>query len=229
MPEAYWEDEKRGLTIYHGDCRAILPTFADGEFGSVVTDPPYGIGFADWDIPPDSAILQECLRVAEGSVVMFGGAKPESLAVFLGLSPRPDRMMVWNCSNSASGWPGIVYALHPLWVWRVPRPVPWGIMHDVITESVTPGELAAHKAVGHPTWKPVRLMEPLVRVFGGRSTLDPYMGSGTTLVAAAKLGIPACGVEREEKYCRMAVCRLEGGFMADEPAHLFNQPDSAAG
>ena len=220
----YWQDEKRGLTIYHGDCRAILPTFADGEFGSVVTDPPYGIGFADWDIPPDSAILQQCLRVAEGSVVMFGGAPMRSLVTFTALDPPPDRLLIWapsfHCAKATAN--GMFFRYSPVWAWRLPKKqkVFWC---DVWRESTS----HHFKAVNHPGQKPRRVMEQVVEAFGGRSTLDPYMGSGTTLVAAAKLGIPACGVEREEKYCRMAVCRLEGGFMADEPAHLFNQKEDA--
>jgi len=222
----YWQDEKRGLTIYHGDCRAILPTFADGEFGSVVTDPPYGIGFADWDIPPDSAILQQCLRVAEGSVVMFGGARPNSLLLFAGMEPSPDRMLTWMINGV---WPmntsqGMHWRWHPIWCWNLPKHAKNRLMRDIIE---CPAGTGNGKLGNHPSRKPEFVMERLLWAFGGRSTLDPYMGSGTTLVAAAKLGIPACGVEREEKYCRMAVCRLEGGFMADEPAHLFNQKEDA--
>ena len=80
-PQPYWQDEERGLTIYHGDCREVLPTFADGEFGSVVTDSPYGVLKEPWDIPPDSEILAECLRVATGTVLMFGAAPRNGLCV----------------------------------------------------------------------------------------------------------------------------------------------------
>ena len=62
----------------------------------------------------------------------------------------------------------------------------------------------------HPTQKPVRLMRELVGLFSspGQVVLDPFMGSGTTLVAAKKLGRKAIGIEIEEKYCEIAAKRL---------------------
>ena len=220
----YWSDENRGLAIYHGDCREVLPEFADDQFGSVITDPPYGIGFADWDIPPDSAILQECLRVSEGSVVMFGGAKMESVSHFVGL--KPERAMVWypqpgQVSVKSSG---MHFNWQPVWGWRMPHDQDV-FTCDVLTRSLRPkgrhGLLPPHRAM-----KPPDLMEQIVKAFGGRSTLDPYMGSGTTLAAAAKLGIPATGIEISEEYCAMSVARLAGGFLDSEPPHLFNQEET---
>ncbi len=216
----YWSDPARGLTIYHGDCRDILPTFADGEFGSVICDPPYGIGFADWDIPPDSAILQQCLRVSEGSVVMFGARDPDKMARMASFGA--EWMMPWLPTPPIQSWVTI-HGMHmdwqPMWGWRLCD------QHEFNSDVVRAGMKGRNdKALTtHPTMKPVGLIVRLLRAFGGRSTLDPYIGSGTTLVAAAKLGIPATGIEINEKYCKMAVCRLEGGFMDDEPAHLFNQ------
>ena len=218
----YWRDEERGLVIYHGDCRDILPELADGEFGSVITDPPYGIGFADWDIPPDSAILQECLRVAEGSVVMFGAAAPRGLTRFLSLSPNPERMLVWHrvCSHVPPAGSTISWRWAALFLWRYDH------RQTVIrTDVIRTLDWPRKRAFNHPASKPESIMHLLLRAFGGPSSLDPYMGSGTTLVAAAKLGIPCTGIEIEEKYCEMARCRLEGGFMDDEPAHLFNQEE----
>ena len=63
----------------------------------------------------------------------------------------------------------------------------------------------------HPTQKPVSLMRfcLLQAPEGVRSVLDPFMGSGTTLVAAKALGLAAVGCEREEKYCSDAVHRLQ--------------------
>ena len=73
------------------------------------------------------------------------------------------------------------------------------------------GNVLSHKRVDnadHPSPKPVSLLVDLVRVCEGDSILDPFMGSGTTLVAAKNLGRKAIGIELEEKYCAVAVERL---------------------
>ena len=74
----------------------------------------------------------------------------------------------------------------------------------------------------HPTTKPLPLMAEIVRDFTQPSDtiLDPFMGSGTTLVAAKRLGRKAIGIEREEKYCEIAAKRLAQGALPLE----FSQP-----
>jgi site-specific DNA-methyltransferase (adenine-specific) len=217
----YWRDESRGLTIYHGDCREILPTFADGEFGSVIGDPGYGVGVKDYDdTPPDSEILRECLRVSTGTVLFFGGAPPRSLRRFLMLQPPPERVVIWDrvtshvppCGSTMS------WRWHPIFLWRYDKQQRI-ILMDILRWCKWP----TRHALTHPAMKPLSTMGQLVRAFGGRSILDPYMGSGTTLVAAAQLGIPATGIEIEARYVKLAVARLEGTFLEDESRHLFNQ------
>ena len=220
----YWSDENRGLVVYHADCREVLAEFADGEFGSVIGDPGYGLGVKGYDdTPPDSGIVQECLRVSTGTLSFFGGAPPRSEAWFLGLDPRPNRKLIWHrvCSHVPPQGSTILWRWHPIWLWR------YDLRQQVIlTDVIRTTDWSRKRAFLHPGSKPESIMRLLLRAFGGRSTLDPYMGSGTTLVAAAKLGIPCTGIEIEEKYCEMAVCRLEGGFMDDEPSHLFNQEET---
>jgi len=228
LPKPYWSDESRGLRLFLGDCRDILPHFADGEFGSVVTDPPYGVGIADWDIPPDSAILQQCLRVATGTVVMFGGAKAESVAHFAALSPRFDRMLPWSPPQvtGVAAPNGMFYSWQPVWVWRAPK------KQDVIPQDrltnvrycVPPRKQGARPSAEHYCAKPSALMRDLCLAFGGTSVLDPYCGSGTTLAACAKLGLPCTGIEIEEKYCAMTVARLTEDLTYGPP-NLFNRED----
>jgi site-specific DNA-methyltransferase (adenine-specific) len=62
---------------------------------------------------------------------------------------------------------------------------------------------------GHPCPKPIKWAKILINKTKSQSTIDPFMGSGTTLVAAKELGRKAIGIEIEEKYCEIAVRRLQ--------------------
>lgn len=224
LPEPYWQDEARGLRLFHGDCRDLLPCFADGEFGSVITDPLYGVGIADWDIPPDSAILAECLRVATGTVVMFGGAPRRSQDAFHALSPEWDRMLAWapTWTMSCTGSDGMFWRWQPVYCWR-PKAEGSSVFQDVLRHS----QSARHRCADHPARKPPALMRDLILSFGGTSVLDPYLGSGTTLAACAKLGIPGTGIELEERYCEMAAARLSENLSYGE-RNLFSEVASCA-
>ena len=70
----------------------------------------------------------------------------------------------------------------------------------------------------HPTEKPVALYEYLLQSYPARFTVDPFMGSGTTLVAARNCGRRCVGIEREEKYCEAAVKRLAQGVLPFDEA-----------
>ena len=75
--------------------------------------------------------------------------------------------------------------------------------------------------LGHPTQKPLALIKWCLRQFPGVETvLDPFMGSGTTLVAARQFGYAAVGIEIEERYCEMAAERLAQGVLDFEFAAM---------
>ena len=71
----------------------------------------------------------------------------------------------------------------------------------------------------HPNQKPVHAIRPLVAAFAseGGTVLDPFMGSGSTLVAAKEFGNRAIGIEIEERYCRYAAHRLGQGLLLTFP------------
>lgn len=77
------------------------------------------------------------------------------------------------------------------------------------------------KGIGHPTSKPVGLMRDLCEVIGGETILDPFMGSGTTLVACAKLGRKGIGIELDPDYFEIACKRVQTAY--DQP-DLFVAP-----
>jgi site-specific DNA-methyltransferase (adenine-specific) len=98
--------------------------------------------------------------------------------------------------------------------------IAWGTNGPAATESVYPSALIAVSTVGkserqHVTQKPVELLRHLLTVVPGESLtiLDPFMGSGSTLVAAQQLGHKSIAVEIDERYCEMAANRLTQGVL----------------
>lgn len=185
-------DDGRGIVIYHGDCREVLPTL--GPVDLVLTDPPYGMRKAEWDmqIVPVADWLPACRLL--GPTVLFCGVQ----GVFD--YPRPDWILSWTRVASAqrngalggfNNWePILAYGLKAL-------------CNDTVSVPNIPDGID-----GHPTPKPLRLIRLLLSRLSGETVLDPFMGSGTTLVAAKQLGRRAIGIEIEERYCAIAVERL---------------------
>jgi site-specific DNA-methyltransferase (adenine-specific) len=183
-----------GITIYHGDCRDVLPSLVVADL--VLTDPPYGIFDCGgkWGHKSDLQWDRD---------------------VFADIAP------VLAAGRNQIVWGGNYYALPPSrgWlVWHKRDSVPSAASVELAWTSFDMNSrlidqtIAATNAerIGHPTQKPLRVMKwslgfaPLAR-----SILDPFMGSGTTLVAAKESGRRAIGIEIEERYCEIAAKRLE--------------------
>lgn len=220
--------EHAGITIYHGDCREILPTLSKHDL--LLTDPPYGIGMShgaiggtsgkggfggrkfcrtypardwgqsDWDDTPAAPELIEMCRQAAPRQVIWGGN-------YFHLPPSM-RWLVWDKKNDGTGfadcelaWTNQRAAVR-IFRWR------WNGMLQEYSGRLKEKRL-------HPTMKPLALMKWCIGLFSGcRSVIDPFMGSGTTLVAAKELGLSAIGIEREEKYCEFAAKRLAQEVLA---------------
>jgi DNA modification methylase len=192
--------QEAGITIYHGDCREILPQL--GRFDLLLTDPPYGAGYAanpivgkgknrsnhesqGWDdFPVDD--FGSVLDTASHAVVWGGNYYPL----------RPSRCwLTWYKPDS----PPSMADLEMAWVSRDgnAKQFNWSI-------AATNGE-----RVGHPTQKPLALIKWCLSLFPeAKTVLDPFCGSGTTLVAAKDMGLTAVGIEAEERYCEIAANRL---------------------
>lgn len=185
--------EHAGITIYHGDCRDVLPQV--GRLDLLLTDPPYGIynnggkwgkkAELVWDRKPAAGIA-EMLSVATEQVI-WGG-------IYFDL--RPSRgWLVWYKRDSVPSAADVELA----WTSKD------------MNSRLFDHPIAATNAerVGHPTQKPLALMKWCLSLFpDARSVLDPFCGSGTTLVAAKALGRRAVGIEIEERYCEIAAKRL---------------------
>ena len=180
-----------GITIYHGDCREILPHVTADV---VVTDPPYGLG-----------------NKLSGGTWGSGGIYWDRATPDLEfLVSRFDALIVWG---------GNYFKLPQsrCWlVWRKPDAVKTMADVDLAWTSFdAPSRCFAYsiaatngERVDHPTQKPVALMRWCLSFAPEGVILDPFMGSGTTLVAAKQLGRKAIGIEIEERYCEIAAKRL---------------------
>ena len=198
-----------GITIYHGDCREVLPTLP--KFDLVMGDPPYGMDFqsnyrlqkhakieGDDELPLDAILLASSM--AEYAAYIF--CRWDNLSQM----PKPKSVLAWVKNNWSMGdlkhehgrqWEACCFypqSKHEF-ITRIP---------DVIHADRTGNEL-------HPTQKPTLLMRKLIGANVGETILDPWMGSGTTLVAAKREGRKAVGIELEERYCEAAVKRLQQG------------------
>lgn len=185
-----------GIEVWLGDCRDVLPMI--GRVDAIVTDPPYGLEYnnCEWD-----ASIPDWFELASSvsEKIVFTTA-PTTLWSY----PRPDWVANWyrpaSSSRTAQGgfnhWsPIAVYG-------PIKFPVDCINLH-AIANSYPSG-------FGHPSPKPVELMRWLVTNVGeiGDVVLDPFMGSGTTGVAAVNLGRKFIGIEREQAYFDLARERI---------------------
>lgn len=189
-------------TLYLGDCRDILPTL--GKVDAVVTDPPYGIGastgvgkygVAKWGGDADLGWDDEapCLRhllALEVPTIIWGGN--------YFLLPPSRCFLVWD---KGAGFKNRTFAeAEQAWC-----------SVDGNARVLTRDPLASGDYTGkvHPTQKPVAVMEWSIEHLGDQETIfDPYMGAGSTGVAALKMGRKFIGIEREPAYFEQACRRL---------------------
>lgn len=208
-----------GVTVYLGDNREILPTL--GLVDAVVTDPPYGINIAargtvgtskaaqvreygksDWDKTPPPAWLIQMLQDISKWQIIFGGN-------FFDLPPSPC-WLVWDKKNTGDfadcelAWTNMPKAVRRIeWLWN-----------GMIRKGSDVRE--------HPTQKPLGVMAWALDQLPAdvRLICDPFMGSGTTGVAAIQKGLQFVGIEREAAYFDAACTRLQEALNAPK---LFSE------
>jgi DNA modification methylase len=207
LPEPFYEHA--GITIYHADCRDVLPLMPKVDL--VLTDPPYGLqenahrirsrtklaattdyGDLDWDAEPASDREIALTLAAAPLCIIWGGN-------YFPLPPRRG-WLVWDKQNSGNfadaelAWTNLNISVR--------------IFHFTWNGMIREGKWRGVPRV-HPTQKPDELFSwCLSFALDAQIILDPFMGSGTTLVAARDLGRRAIGIEIEERYCAIAVERL---------------------
>jgi site-specific DNA-methyltransferase (adenine-specific) len=190
--------EHAGVTIYHGDCREILPTLAAVDL--VLTDPPYGVEFAEWDDIKQTVHYREWLDLCLGlsKNVTFTCGWPR-LADWCAIK-KPTAFLYWHKPGCMGFGPFGFTHIDPMPVYG---PVKMNGSHDVVMAPIIVSETI------HPTEKPIKWARGSIRKFRNvESVLDPFCGSGTTLEAAKSLGLRAIGIEINERYCEISARRL---------------------
>lgn len=225
LPTPYYSHA--GITIYLGDCREIVPLL--GHVDHVITDPPYdakthensrGMGGSDEgrDRIPFEPITVDALRavIAQTAALeprwfvasmawqypaAFFEQPPDGWQfIRCGVWVKPNGAPQFSGDRPAQGWEAVCI-LHRKNAGRIK----WNGGGDraVWTYNIDQRQ-------SHPTEKPLRLVSAWVKQFSDEReiVLDPFMGSGTTLLAAKNLNRGAIGIEVDESYCEIAAKRL---------------------
>ena len=207
--------DRDGITIYHADYRDVIDDIA-GD--AVITDPPYGVefqyegGYDDSEHAYVEVVLEPLPRLLSCAPLSLITPGLGNIWKF----PQPRWTVAWNKPGSTrrsslrgfNTWePVLVYG-------DIKRPVYQDALNlPTIANVATGGETG-----NHPCPKPYRLLTWLVEQFTdpGDLIIDPFMGSGTTIKAAAHMGRRAIGIDVVEDYCAIAVSRLAQQTLALE-------------
>ena len=222
LPKPYYEDEEHGIVIYHADCREILPHLPKVDL--LLTDPPYGIN-SMWSANPtggfmtkeEAAHIKKWDMFAPKEIVIEAIAKANEAIVWGGNYfgfDATERVFVWDKCLQGMHFAEIEIA------WVISQAGTSRLCRLPLKSSEVFGVNSERR---HPTQKPLALMKWCLGFFPKAETvLDPFMGSGTTLVACKQLGRRCIGIEIEERYCEIAARRLSQWmlFGQDELAQI---------
>lgn len=230
MSEPYYQDDT--ATIWHGDALDIMPTLPAGSVHAVVTDPPYVIGAVSagnigaksggWADYMNSALwftawyrqVDRLLKSA-GSFWTFCNWRslPVVMRAALDAGLPVTSLMVWD-----KEWigPGGSIGLRPSYEMCALMAQPEFTVKDRAIPDVWRCKVGSYKPNGHPAEKPVPLVARILatcQIPPGGLVLDPFLGSGTTAIAAQALGLRFVGIEAEERWCELAATRLSQGVL----------------
>lgn len=227
-PTPYYTDDL--VKLYHGDALEVMDQLAPGSIDLIVTDPPYIIGAVSagslgskaggWADMMNSAMwfsawYRKADRLLRHSGAMWSFCNWRSLPVVMRAAADAGlpitSTLVWD-----KQWigPGGSQGLRPSYELACLFAKPEFAIPDRGVPDVWQHKTGGYKENGHPAEKPVDLMRRIIRTSGNAGVvLDPFMGSGTTVVAAQIEGVRAIGIEAEEKWCELAAKRLSQGAL----------------
>jgi DNA modification methylase len=208
-------------TLYLGDCMEVMPTL--GKVDAVITDPPYGTADSwqggkghgwsrqdtmkskrnAWDSERPSQRAFDMILSVSGEQIIWGGN------YFSDMLPPAMRWLAWDkCQRNFT---------------LADFELAWTSQNKAARAfNLSRSQAAKDGKNNHATPKPISLMEWCLGFLPEAQTiLDPFMGSGTTLVACAKLGRSGIGIELDEDYFNIACERIEKAY---SQADLFIAP-----
>jgi len=199
----YYQDDR--CTIYHGDCLEILESIAPVDV--IITDPPYNVGLEYDGYDDNRNDYHEWMEtwfetsLKKSKLLVF---TPGMKNLNFWMNKNPMWIMCWFKSNQCSP--------SPLGGFNVWEPILlFGKTIKRIGQDGFSIPIAQQSDVGnHPCPKNIKAWKKLIELVSDENSiiLDPFMGSGTTLLAAKSLGRRAIGIEQSEAYCKIAIQRL---------------------
>lgn len=226
----YYEDA--GIVLYLGDCREVLPTIAADV---VITDPPYNRGKQYGDRVDDARTdyeswCREWFGLLGAATIAFTCGH-RNVGMWCRIQD-PDWIICWFKPAALSASPFGVCNWEPILFWGDTK-MSRGARVDVIRAGILP--IPQSTLNGHPCPKPDQWAVGLVEMLSDPRdvVLDPFAGSGTTLVAAKRLGRRAIGIEIEERFCESTARRLSQAAIPFEeevpvPVRLFALEEDVA-
>ena len=215
--------------VINGDCLKVMKGMPDKSVDLVLTDPPYGMNKGDWDKKAFYGIGKECFRIMkdDSAIYMFCGdnsyieARQEIEKYF-----NFKRTIIWEKENVYGGGDYLLAHEYILYA-KKGNPIFNNIGRKATSQQLKSEgkEIAKEISVwkvkgfnntcseigfGHPTQKPLQIMSKIILNSSNENDLilDPFLGSGTTCVAAKHLKRNYIGIEISEKYCAISRQRL---------------------
>jgi site-specific DNA-methyltransferase (adenine-specific) len=212
------------VTLYHGKVEELLHSVVSTDNATLISDPPYNVGY-HYDDCEDRMDEEEYFRFiasvfSDSSVLihypeaMFKIAKamnrfPDRVVawVYPSNTPRQHRSVAWfgckpNFRKDGQDFrnPNDKRIVERIAAGKRARLYDWWEINQVKNVSAEKTE--------HPCQIPVALMERIIRITEPKTVVDPFAGSGTTLLAASNLGVPSIGIEMSERYCEIIANRI---------------------
>jgi site-specific DNA-methyltransferase (adenine-specific) len=229
--QPYWTDKKGRVSLYHGDCRDVMSALPDTAYQMILTDPPYGIDWAskqgtrmvrvtndhEHDISIVETSMAQAARILQPGcpgLYFCSDSKSLIMAKWIMMMHRflpVDEVVTWVKPGFGFGSRYRRCKEAIIVGYRTGIPPRWfggrSQGNVICAKKVMP----CRENGFHPTPKPVALMEQLIKLHTETDDIvvDPFAGSGSTLLAAIRTGRLSLGIEVEERWCDVIAHRLE--------------------
>ncbi|KKN69301.1 hypothetical protein LCGC14_0442960 [marine sediment metagenome] len=229
LPKPYFKSADGRIILYNGDAAEIMSLLPDKDIKAIITDPPYGITWksnwtqkhlqkevlkGDKDLTWMGDFLVDCERLLQPEGSLYVMTRWDKIGFLIGLVRNLTKLNIRNCIV----WDRIIHGLGDMKsfapVYDLILYVTEGkprLLNDYRFTNLWSINRENDRIVKHPTSKPVAVFERMLvcSTQPGDLILDPFVGSGASLVAANKLNRHAIGIEIDEHFCSLATQRLQ--------------------